>query len=109
MPNRPAAAMGLISLSLAAALCALWATVPALYASSTTGQGSLNKSKRGAAYDDAGTVFALDGPIPPPWAYSWSAFDNGLRPSTVELVPMVRNHTMQNGWSAAIETALQTG
>ncbi|KAJ5489430.1 hypothetical protein N7539_004320 [Penicillium diatomitis] len=69
-----------------------------------------SSGKRGAAYNDIGTVQPLSAAGTVSWAYNWAMSSWGQAlPSNVEYVPMLWGAKDFGGWFAAIETALSSG
>lgn len=66
-------------------------------------------SKRGAAYNEAGTVGSLSSQGTIGWAYDWNMWSNGILPTGIEFVPMLWGSKMFGDWFTAIETALSSG
>ncbi|EAW06537.1 glycoside hydrolase family 128 protein [Aspergillus clavatus NRRL 1] len=68
-----------------------------------------SSGKRGAAYNDASTVHALNSKGTISWAYDWNMLADGVLPSNVEFVPMLWGTKMFGGWLTAVQTALSSG
>lgn len=66
-------------------------------------------SKRGAAYNDASSVQALDQNSAISWAYNWGASPNGELPQGVEFVPMLWGLKTIHEFVGGIETILAGG
>ncbi|KAJ5557598.1 hypothetical protein N7513_003184 [Penicillium frequentans] len=77
---------------------------------STLQKRGITSTKRGAAYNDATLVSALNSdPSIISWAYNWGSTIDGDIPSGEEYVPMLWSSTDVDGWAAAVKTALADG